>query len=497
MKIGKWAWFLLMAASSLAGCKGFWDAPVTGSFALTNSGNISVSSGAAGTGTATITVTPSNSFTGTVTLACAVTTSISSPTSTPICSLNPTSVSITDTSAQPSTLTATTTATTTDGSYNITVTGSSSGVNNETSTVCLAVGSTTCTTTASTSGNFYILNSTSIAGYSISSGALTAISGSTVTLTGVIPYAMAIAPNGKFLCVSTSNGVFAYPITNGALGTGVQVTQDLAYAIQVDSTDSWLVEAIPFTGGTGGVVLSAVPINSSTGTFVTGSSEPTATISIAGATLPLGQMVISKDNRNIFAALETGGTIVVPFSSSNPLPAGLSYIHIPVAHSIGSALSVAVDPSTTPRLFYIGETLGDSVGTSGGLRAFTYASLSSSSLIPANGSPIASGGLAPNFILPVTTPDYVYVADEAGSITGFAVTGSASSYTLTTGSTVTIGAQPASMAEDSTGSFVFEVGSSGSPYFDAYTFDPTTTGQLDSQVTSTTAATSIAIVAVP
>jgi hypothetical protein len=308
---------------------------------------------------------------------------------------------------------------------------------------------------------------------------------------------MAIAPNGKFLCVSTSNGVFAYPITNGALGTGVQVTQDLAYAIQVDSTDSWLVEAIPFTGGNGGVVLSAVPIHSSTGTFVTGSSEPTATISIAGATLPLGQMVISKDNRNIFAALETGGTIVVPFSSSNPLPAGLSYTHIPVAHSIGSALSVAVDPGTTPRLFYIGETLGGSAGTSGGLRAFTYASLSSSLLIPANGSPIASGGLAPNFILPVATPDYIYVADSAGSITGFAVTGRASPYTLATGSTVTIGAQPASMAEDSTGSFVFEVGSSGSPYFDAYTFDPTTTGQLDSQVTSTTAATSIAIVAVP
>jgi hypothetical protein len=53
------------------------------------------------------------------------------------------------------------------------------------------------------------------------------------------------------------------------------------------------------------------------------------------------------------------------------------------------------------------------------------------------------------------------------------------------------------MAEDSTDSFIFEVGSSGSPYFDAYTFDANTTGQLDSQVTSTTAATSIAVVAVP
>jgi hypothetical protein len=243
------------------------------------------------------------------------------------------------------------------------------------------------------------------------------------------------------------------------------------------------------------VGLSAVHINSSTGTFVTGSSEPTATISIAGATLPLGQMVISPDDKYIFVALETGGTIVIPFNSSNPLPAGVSYTPIPVAHSGGTALSVAVDPSTTPRLYYIGEVLGDLAGTSGGLRAFNYASLPSVSEI--SSSQIASGGLAPTFILPVATPDYVYVADSAGSITGFSVTGSASPYTLATGSTVTAGAQPASMAEDSTDSFIFEVGSSGSPYFDAYTFDANTTGQLDSQVTSTTAATSIAVVAVP
>jgi hypothetical protein len=53
------------------------------------------------------------------------------------------------------------------------------------------------------------------------------------------------------------------------------------------------------------------------------------------------------------------------------------------------------------------------------------------------------------------------------------------------------------MAEDSTGSFVFEVGSSGSPYFDAYTFDSNVAGQLNSQVTSTSAASSKAIVAAP
>jgi hypothetical protein len=141
--------------------------------------------------------------------------------------------------------------------------------------------------------------------------------------------------------------------------------------------------------------------------------------------------------------------------------------------------------------------LGTSGGTSGGLRAITYASLSTPPLVQANGSPIASGGLAPGFILPVATPDYVYVADGAGTITGFEITVASGTYTISTGSTVSAGDQPAGMAVDSTGDWVFEVGSSGSPYFDAYTFDSSTVGQLDSQITSTSAATSIAIVAAP
>jgi hypothetical protein len=245
-----------------------------------------------------------------------------------------------------------------------------------------------------------------------------------------IAYAVAIAPNGKFLCVSSSSGVYAYPITSGALGTGVKVTSDLAFALQIDSTDSWLVEAIPYTNG-GGVALNAVPINSSNGTF-TGSSVPTAPFTVQNANLAQGQMVISPDNSYIFVALEAGGTIAVPFSSSSPFPSGTIAKTIGVANTGGSALSVAVDPSSTPRLFYIGEVLGNSGGTSGGLRAIDYSSLATCSsttctLTQASGSPIASGGLKPTFILPVASPSYVYVADGAGNITGFAVSGSSSS----------------------------------------------------------------------
>jgi len=358
-------------------------------------------------------------------------------------------------------------------------------------------GSCTSNCTTATSGNFYILNSGTtpqIVGKSIVSGTLTAISGSPWAVQST-PYSMAIAPNGNFLVVSTTSGVFAYPISSGKLGTAVTVSTDQAYAIQVDTTNSWLVEAIPATGG---VMLGAVPINSSTGAST--GSEVTATFAVTGASVQTNRLVISPDNSNIFIPLGLGGTLVVPFSSSAPFPTGVTGKTIAVANTGGSALSVAVDPSS--RLFYVGETLANSAGTSGGLRAFTYASLSTSTLVNISGSPIASGGLAPNFILPVTTPAYVYVANgagtsTAGNVAGFAVTGSGSSYTITTGSTTAAGVQPLGLAEDSSSTFIFEVGSLGSPYFDSFTFDSTTTGKLDTQITSNTSASSIAIVATP
>jgi len=172
-------------------------------------------------------------------------------------------------------------------------------------------------------------------------------------------------------------------------------------------------------------------------------------------------------------------------------------LYAPETVSTGSAASVAMDPQS--RLLYVGEVNAlpnNGNNNTGGLRVFSISGSTTTEFTYS--APYASGGLAPHFILPIASGNYVYVANGkgngvAGNVTGFAVTATA----LTTGSTVAAGAQPAGMAEDSTGSFVFEVGSSGSPYFDAYTFDSNVAGQLNSQVTSTSAASSKAIVAAP
>ena len=334
------------------------------------------------------------------------------------------------------------------------------------------------------SGIFYVLNEGTgqIVADSISSSGITNIGSSNITG----PTAIAIAPNKNYLYVSTLAGIYVYNIgSNGALTLGNNnqvISYDLASAIVVDTGNAWLIDA--FTNG-GQVVLDAIPLNS-TGTYTSGANVPSAAFTIANATVK--QMALSSDDANVFVALGAGGTLVVPFDSSNPFPKGVTGHTIAVLHNQGSDLSVAVDPSTSPRLFYVGEVNGNSAGNSGGLRYFNY-----STLAEVSGSPLASGGLAPNAILPLA--DYVYVANgqgqsAAGDIAWFPVTASGTSYSLSAGSSTPSGIQPMGLAEDSTGTYVLAVSAGygtsvgGNPDVQAFTIG--TSGALTSFKSATT-----------
>ncbi len=366
-----------------------------------------------------------------------------------------------------------------------------------------STSTTTTTPTTLSSGVFYVLNQTAgqIVAYDISSGTLNKIGA--YAITG--PTAIAIAPNGNFLYVSTlASGIFVYDIASGgalALGNGGQaISADPALAMEVDKTGSWLIDA--FIPANGEVQLDAIPINSSTGLNASaGVAPPYQTFIASNATVK--QMVLSPDADNLFVALGAGGTIVVPFTSGNSNPLGSTANTINVANSGGSALSVAVDPSSTPRLFYIGETLANSSANSGGLRVFNYSSLSSGTLTQASGSPIASGGLAPNAILPISSGDYVYVGNGAGNtssgnVAWFSISASGTTYSIASGSTIASGIEPMGLAEDSDDHFVLAVAtggstSSGNPDLDAYTMS---SGALTSAIASTTGTDPVGAVAV-
>jgi 6-phosphogluconolactonase (cycloisomerase 2 family) len=337
------------------------------------------------------------------------------------------------------------------------------------------------TTTTLSSGYFYITDKATkqVISYYINEGTLTEVSAYTLSSS---PLAIAVAPNNKFLYVSTANGIYLYTISGGTLTLyqSSAIADDPAVTMAVDSTNSWLVEA------SGSGYLYAIPITAATG-YLNGSCS-TCHATLTGTTV--NQLTIAPNNQYVFVACGTNGTAAFNFdatNSSNPL-GSTSYATVPVVNTsssatLGAALSVAVDPSN--RLVYIGETVAKS--SSGGLRAFTLSS--SGELYELSDSPYSSGGTGPYSILPESSGDYVYVANwegtSTGNINGFSIADSDSTYTLTNlGNAVATGTKPMALAEDSNNNFVLAVSAGGTPYFSAYFFDTTTSGKLDLTIIS-------------
>jgi hypothetical protein len=314
-----------------------------------------------------------------------------------------------------------------------------------------------------------VLNQTTnqIVAYYVKAGTLTMIGSYTTPAT---PVTLTVAPDDSFLYLSTANGIYLYNIgSDGALtleNSSSAISSDMAQAMQVDSTNTWLVESV-----SGLSEVYAIPISASTGL----PSSHTEQYAVLPST-NIQQLTISPDNSYVFVAMGTGGTAVIPFTAGNTNPFG-TVGNIPVKNSSGAALSVAVDP--TDRLFYIGETNATSATNSGGLRVFKYSSLPSVAELSA--SPYASQGLAPYSIVPISTGGYVYVVNRqvsgssTGVIAGYAIASSGSTYT-----------HPEAMVEDSTDQFLFVVNYGGSYDLMGYTFDSTNAGYLDSAVSSTT-----------
>ncbi len=355
--------------------------------------------------------------------------------------------------------------------------------------------SSTMTTTSTTlsSGPFYVLNQKTgqIVAYNISSGSLKTIG--TYSIVG--PVAIAIAPNKNFLYVSTlTNGIFVYSInSSGALSDQQTVSSDLDAAVQVDTTNSWLIDA--FTNVNNQLQLDAIPLNSS-GTYPTGANVPSVSFTISNAAVK--QMVLSPQGDYLFLALGTGGAIAVPFNTGSSTPIGTTAKTLVSPNSNQSVLSAAVDPQE--RLFYLGET--NSVNDSGGLLAFSFSSLTSGTPTQISGSPIASGNLSPSAVLADASGNYVYVANgdnnAAGSINWFPITVSGTTYSIAAGSSVNSGIFPVGLAEDNQSNFVLAVSSGGStsnanPDLEAYTIS---SGALTSAITANTGTDPVGAIAV-
>jgi len=345
----------------------------------------------------------------------------------------------------------------------------------------------------SNSGFFYVANgkTTEVAGFYFAKGStsLSAVPNSPYSV-GISPVALAISPNGGFLYASTSAGIFAYSINSSTgeltlLNNSQVISADAAFAMTVDSTGGWLVEAIPGTG-----TVNAIPLDSSTGLLLSGASEQTVSLP-SGATNVPGLTVTRSGATNsyVFAALGSSGIAIIPFTSSTSGNPFGTVRTISPKNSNGGDTAIAVD-LTHPTL-YVGETVAVSGSNPGGLRMFTIGA--NSILTEVSGSPYATGGVGPSAILPAT--NYVYVANKTvstssgggGNITAFGISttaGTATGLTAVTNGTISAGIGTIGLAEESTGTYILALNAGGSPDLSAFTIG--STGALTSYATSAT-----------
>ncbi|MGD0891550.1 MAG: hypothetical protein ABR923_08450 [Terracidiphilus sp.] len=366
-------------------------------------------------------------------------------------------------------------------------------------------GSGSTSTTTLSSGIFFVLNveTTQVVAMSINSGVLTTIGSYTLSAQ---PLAMTLAPSGNFLYVSTFGGIYVYGVASGGTLTEENASQpissDPASTLQVDATNSWLVDGV-----SGVAQLNAIAISPSTGVLASaGEKEQVVALPAAATTSGITQLAISPGDSSscnscyVFVGLGTSGTELIAFNPGNADPFG-GEGNRPVITAGGGANAVAVDPSN--RLLYVAESDAlPSETQSAGLRVFT---ISSSGITEISGSPFSTGGTGASAILPQA--DYVYVANEA---VGNSSTGNIASFSLTAGGTTSApmfdiasigtaaaGTSPLALAADSSGNFLLTVNSGGSPDLQGYTMSAGTLTSVLTGATGTDPVEAISIVAAP
>lgn len=161
--------------------------------------------------------------------------------------------------------------------------------------------------------------------------------------------------------------------------------------MQVDSSNSWLLECVSGTGS-----LNAIPIDPFTDQEVQEPAIQTKAIPKAS----ISQIVVaaaSATTQRVTPAMGENGTAVVPFDTMSDLPLG-RVANIPVLGAAGEATALALDPDG--RYLFVTEAAAFSGLQGGGLRVFLN---ESGGLTEVPHSPFATGDTRPSAVVANTT----------------------------------------------------------------------------------------------
>jgi len=332
----------------------------------------------------------------------------------------------------------------------------------------------------------YVTNSGgTLAEYSNTGGVLAALSGSPIALT-VSPTAIVVAPNNAFVYIGTGTGAFLYTInSDGTLTEGngnnvayVNATNPalIVESMAIDPTSSWLL--IAYQSST---VLDAVQLSPTTG-LPTG-----AVFSInAASSTPNPRLAISEANTQVYVALGAFGVEELNFNPkgvTTPLgPWPSTGTDISLIRTDGGVADTAVAVDPTSKYLYIAEQNNNANGDAiaGTVRILSTGSFTAD----LDDEPT---GIAPTAVLPDLSGAFVYVANGSdNTISGFSLT-TATQKLVSLGAAFPTEQSPVAIVEDSTKSYVMDVGNKANPNLWLYSFDVTSAGSLDVGTTKSTA----------
>jgi 6-phosphogluconolactonase len=320
----------------------------------------------------------------------------------------------------------------------------------------------------STTGDYvYVANTIagSLAGFSVGSGTLTALTGSPYSL-GFAPNAVAVNPANSRLFAAGTNGVYGFINVYSIASTGVlslltsnNTGSASEVAIDVSPDGNWLLGIDANGPQANQAIVDAYQINTSTGALTlgnpaiyqyTGTQIPTIT--------PLGIKFAPNENY-VFVAVGQAGDLVFPFNSTTGVTAAGS-----LSLSIGSGLSDnALAVNAQSNYLYIAR----SGATGGGLAIYTIGSGGALNIV---GSPLASG-TQPTSVVINKAGTNIYVANQQDkTVSGYSI---ASDGTVTvqnpaTSSTVSA---PRALVVDNSGNYLLATSYTSTPDLSLYSFN--------------------------
>ena len=323
------------------------------------------------------------------------------------------------------------------------------------------------TTTPGTGDYVYVANATTqtLAGFSVGTGTLTAVSGSPYSL-GFVPTALAVNPTNTLLFVGGNNAIYAYAIDSGsgalsALNSGSAVGLASAASMDVSPNGQWLAVL-----DKNNITVDEFQItNTSTGALAE-VATPNYPV-LPGATVVAQVVKFAPNGNTLFAALGTAGYVAYAFNSAT------GALSNPVTPQTWTLTTSAQSLAITPDSLYL--YLATSGASGGSLTAYSIVSGGLATL----GSPVAAGSQPVSVVLNKAGTD-VYVANQQSSnISGYSINASNGTLMALNPATNSATSPPLALAVDNSGTYLLAIANGGNPDLAMYSYDSTTTGKLD------------------